>query len=430
LRPVRTTATALESAARMDPKPAAVRIDNLSKRFGEVAAVDGVSLEIASGEFFSLLGPSGCGKTTLLRIIAGLEMPSAGRVHVAGTDVTDLPSHRRPVNMVFQHYALFPHLSVEQNVAFGLRYRGIRGSEAHQRVTEALGLVRLEGYGGRKPDQLSGGQRQRVALARALVLRPTVLLLDEPLGALDQKLRREMQLELKRLQRSLGITFIFVTHDQEEALTMSDRIAVMNHGKVEQLDAPECVFERPRTRFVADFLGAANFLQARVVEVTPGGVAVVASERAAYRTEVTAPVPLALGEVIRFIVRPEKFLLRSAPHWADDCKPYPVPRLARPTVRLSPGQDTAGQASRGTKMGSEIASSPPMSCMEVTIEERTYQGVSTVWNVRNAAGERLSIYEQNDERLGDCETTTVGGKAYACWDPRHAVMLEGEGDAA
>ncbi|CAA9396294.1 MAG: Spermidine/putrescine import ABC transporter ATP-binding protein PotA, partial [uncultured Phycisphaerae bacterium] len=276
----------------------AVRIANVSKHFraagaargaagaagaaGDVRAVDGVSLDIAAGEFFALLGPSGCGKTTLLRVIAGLESPTAGAVHVAGVDVTGLPAHRRPVNMVFQQYALFPHLTVARNVAFGLRYQRVRGAEAAARVRDALDLVQLPGYDDRYPGQLSGGQRQRVALARALVLRPRVLLLDEPLAALDQKLRREMQLELKRLQRSLGITFVFVTHDQEEALAMSDRVAVMNRGRVEQVDAAHRVFERPRTRFVAEFMGAANFMEA------PADAAASRADAAASRADAAA----------------------------------------------------------------------------------------------------------------------------------------------
>jgi putative spermidine/putrescine transport system ATP-binding protein len=331
----------------------AVQVCSVSKVFGDtVTAVNAVSLDIAAGEFFALLGPSGCGKTTLLRMIAGLEAPTSGRILVAGDDVTDVPPHRRPVNLVFQHYALFPHLTVGQNVAFGLRYHGVRGAEARSRVNEALDLVQLRGYGARKPDQLSGGQRQRVALARAIVLRPKVLLLDEPLGALDQKLRREMQLELKRLQRALGITFVFVTHDQEEALTMSDRIAVMNGGNVEQLDTAEQVFERPRTRFVAEFMGAANFL-------SDGNR--------------------------RFVVRPEKLRLSHAP-----------------IVGLS--------------------------CVEATVIERSYQGLSTVWTLRTADGVKLIACEQNagstnSPRLG------AGDRAFTCWHASHEVELDESGGA-
>jgi spermidine/putrescine transport system ATP-binding protein len=248
------------------PAPASPEIQllDLEKRFREVRAVDGVSLEIKAGEFFSLLGPSGCGKTTTLRMIGGFELPTGGRVLLRGRDVTDDPPDKRPVNMVFQNYALFPHLDVGSNVAFGLKRRRVAAPEITQRVGEALELVHLAGYERRKPNQLSGGQQQRVALARALVNRPNVLLLDEPLGALDLKLRRQLQLELKRIQAEVGITFVYVTHDQEEALTMSDRIAVMNSGKVEQLGTPEELYDRPTSRFVADFIGSTNLLNGQV----------------------------------------------------------------------------------------------------------------------------------------------------------------------
>src|SRR6476469_4177980 len=246
------------------PSDVSVAIRGVTKRFGETAAVDRVSLDIRRGEFFSLLGPSGCGKTTVLRMIGGFETPTEGSIAIEGADMTDTPPYLRPVNMVFQHYALFPHLTVGQNVAFGLRYRPLDGPARDRRVGEVLELLQLSGFETRRPDQLSGGQRQRVALARALALEPRVLLLDEPLGALDQKLRKEMQVELKHLQRRLGITFVFVTHDQEEALTMSDRLAVMNAGKVEQMDSASEVFEHPITPFVAEFMGAGNFITAKV----------------------------------------------------------------------------------------------------------------------------------------------------------------------
>jgi putative spermidine/putrescine transport system ATP-binding protein len=240
-----------------------VEIREVTKRFGDVTAVDGVSLELRRGELFALLGPSGCGKTTLLRMVGGLETPTAGTIRIEGTDVTRVPPHRRPAHMVFQQYALFPHLSVAENVAFGLRYKRELPRAAHAaKVREALALVRLAGLEKRLPHQLSGGQRQRVALARALILEPQVLLLDEPLAALDPQLREEVQVELKHLQRTLGITFLFVTHDREEALGMSDRVAVMRQGRVEQVGTPAEVFERPATRFAAEFLGAANFFTA------------------------------------------------------------------------------------------------------------------------------------------------------------------------
>jgi ABC-type Fe3+/spermidine/putrescine transport system ATPase subunit len=228
---------------------------------GKVIAVDQVTLDIAAGEFFSLLGPSGCGKTTSLRMIAGFEMPDSGRVHVGGQDITDVPVHRRDMGMVFQSYALFPHRTVAENVAFGLRMRDVPRPEIAKRVAASLAQVALTGLEERKPGQLSGGQQQRVALARALVVEPRVLLCDEPLGALDRKLRQQMQFELKELQRRLGVTLVFVTHDQEEALAMSDRIAVMNSGRVEQVGSPIEIYERPRTRFVADFIGEINLLE-------------------------------------------------------------------------------------------------------------------------------------------------------------------------
>ncbi len=240
----------------------AVSLRGITKRFDDVVAVDNVNLDIADGEFFALLGPSGCGKTTTLRMIAGLEFPTEGSLTIFGDEVGTLPPNKRPVNTVFQNYALFPHMSVLDNVTFGLRMQGVSKSEAKQRATDAIAMVQLEGREQRKPSQLSGGQQQRVALARALVNRPKVLLLDEPLGALDLKLRQQMQGELKSLQRELGITFVFVTHDQEEALTMSDRIAVMNEGLLLQVSDPESLYERPVNRFVADFIGQTNLLDA------------------------------------------------------------------------------------------------------------------------------------------------------------------------
>src|SRR2546422_7947896 len=243
-----------------------IRLSNLTKRFDDVVAVDDLSLEIARGQFFSLLGPSGCGKTTTLRMIGGFEEPSLGTIYLGGKDVTDEPPYRRDVNTVFQSYALFPHLNVFDNVAFGLRRKKVERSEADRRVREALALVDLPGFERRKPSQLSGGQQQRVALARALVNHPKLLLLDEPLGALDLKLRKQMQLEPKRIQSEVGITVLYVTHDQEEAMTMSDRLAVMRHGRIEQIGRPEDIYERPATEFVAGFLGASNLLDGEVVD--------------------------------------------------------------------------------------------------------------------------------------------------------------------
>ena len=238
-----------------------VKIEGLARRFGAVTAVDGVDLEIARGEFFALLGGSGCGKTTLLRLLAGFETPNAGRIVIDGEDMAGVPAHRRPVNMMFQSYALFPHMDVATNVGYGLRREGVAAAEIARRVGEALSLVQLEGFDSRKPAQLSGGQRQRVALARALIKRPKILLLDEPLAALDRKLREGTRFELVRLQEQLGLTFIVVTHDQEEAMSMSTRLAVMNAGRIAQVGTPQDLYERPRTRFVADFIGRANLLE-------------------------------------------------------------------------------------------------------------------------------------------------------------------------
>jgi putative spermidine/putrescine transport system ATP-binding protein len=250
-----------ERAGDAFSEAAAVRLDGVRKAYGDVVAVDGVDLEIRAGEFFTLLGPSGSGKTTTLRLIAGFERPDAGRIELGGSDVGDRPPYDRDVNTVFQDYALFPHMTVAQNVEYGLRVKHIPKAQRSKRAEEALGIVQLAGLGGRKPAQLSGGQQQRVALARAIVNSPRVLLLDEPLGALDLKLRQGMQIELKRIQRDVGITFVYVTHDQEEALTMSDRIAVFNHGRIEQIGSPLDVYERPATEFVSGFVGVSNVLE-------------------------------------------------------------------------------------------------------------------------------------------------------------------------
>jgi len=260
---------AARGAASDDPG-VAVRLEGVVKRFGDVVAVDGVDLDVREGEFFSMLGPSGSGKTTCLRMIAGFERPTEGRVLLDGVDVGDLPPYERDVNTVFQDYALFPHMTVAENVGYGLMVRKAPKSERATRVDEALEMVRLDGFGTRKPAQLSGGQRQRVALARALIMRPRVLLLDEPLGALDLKLRQAMQLELKDIQQAVGLTFIYVTHDQEEALTMSDRLAVFDHGRIEQVGTPAEVYEEPATGFVAGFVGVSNVLEGDAARVIVG----------------------------------------------------------------------------------------------------------------------------------------------------------------
>jgi|RhiMethySRZTD1v2_1073278.scaffolds.fasta_scaffold164490_2 spermidine/putrescine transport system ATP-binding protein len=301
---------------------AEIRLVDLEKRFREVIAVDRINLRIEAGEFFSLLGPSGCGKTTTLRMIGGFEAPTGGSIELRGRDVTNDPPDRRPVNMVFQNYALFPHLNVGDNIAFGLRRKNIDRAQIRQRVHEALELVHLTGYEKRRPNQLSGGQQQRVALARALVNRPNVLLLDEPLGALDLKLRKALQIELKRVQAEVGITFVYVTHDQEEALTMSDRIAVMSHGKVEQLGTPEELYERPRTRFVADFIGTTNLLTG-AVEAADATAGTALVRLTGGDTCVVAGTDMAIGRTVELSVRPESILIKAS-NGAAPAGPDPI----------------------------------------------------------------------------------------------------------
>ena len=285
----------------------AIRLQQLAKSFDGVPAVTGIDLDIPAGQFYSLLGPSGCGKTTTLRMIAGFEKPDSGRIELDGRDVASDPPHKRPVNTVFQTYALFPFMTVWDNVAFGLKYQRVSRDEAKRRVGEALELVRMSDFSARRPAQLSGGQQQRVALARALVLRPRVLLLDEPLGALDAKLRKQLQLELRAVQREVGITFVYVTHDQEEALTMSDQIAVLAEGRVEQVGPPQDIYSAPATTFVAGFMGAANIFDAEVLEAG-GGTAVCA----ALDTRLGAAVDgSAVPGVAAIVIRPERIVLQE-----------------------------------------------------------------------------------------------------------------------
>ncbi len=318
-----------------------VQLVDLVKRFGDVTAVAGITLEMPPGEFFSFLGPSGCGKTTTLRLIAGFERPNEGQILLDGVDMAQTPPHRRNVNTVFQNYALFPHLNVFENVAFGLRYKDVSKQDIKKKVGDALALVRLEGFEKRRPSQLSGGQQQRVALARALILNPAVLLLDEPLGALDAKLRKALQIELKALQEEVGITFIYVTHDQEEALTMSDRIAVMSNGRVEQVGPPSEVYEEPNTVYVADFLGVSNLMEARAdgasdegrCRVRLGDFALAAAQGEAD----------ARGDV-KVVIRPERVRLEDQGTTGENRVPGMVERVVyvgsimQVIVHLAPGQ--------------------------------------------------------------------------------------------
>jgi spermidine/putrescine transport system ATP-binding protein len=357
-----------------------IRITDLSKHFREVRAVDRVSLDIRTGEFFSMLGPSGCGKTTTLRMIGGFELPTAGRIELRGRDVTTDPPDKRPVNMVFQNYALFPHLDVASNIAFGLQRRGVDKDQTRRRVGEALDLVHLTGYDKRKPNQLSGGQQQRVALARALINRPQVLLLDEPLGALDLKLRKALQVELKRVQSEVGITFVYVTHDQEEALTMSDRIAVMQGGRVEQLGTPEELYERPRTKFVADFIGTSNLLSG-MVESVEGSTAVV-------RLGSGDPCRIGgagrtAGEAVDVSLRPE-------------------------SIRIEPRNGTAREA---------------VDWLPATVEQVAYLGSSVQYRVRTPGGLIVAVLANKGESRYE-----RGDDVELAWAPSEALVLDEDAD--
>jgi spermidine/putrescine transport system ATP-binding protein len=358
-----------------------VRLDRVSKLFGDVAAVDDLSLDIQEGEFFSMLGPSGCGKTTTLRMIGGFEEPTLGTIYLGGRDVTDDPPYKRDVNTVFQSYALFPHLDVYENVAFGLRRKKVAKDEVDKRVRDAMKLVDLVGFERRKPPQMSGGQQQRVALARALVNHPKVLLLDEPLGALDLKLRKQMQLELKRIQQEVGITFIYVTHDQEEAMTMSDRFAVMRHGKIEQIGGPEEVYESPSTEFVAGFLGASNMLDGEIKEAANGLTSIVLDAGGVvYAT--TSRIAEGVGPTVKVGVRPEKIQIV-----ADDGNPPAERNSVQGLLRMS-----------------------------------TYIGVNYQFKVDGPGGVSLTVYQQN---LGTAETRPQPGqKVRLEWLPEHTFVVE------
>jgi spermidine/putrescine transport system ATP-binding protein len=357
-----------------------VHLKGVTKRFGDFTAVDDLTLGVGRGEFFTMLGPSGCGKTTTLRMVAGFEQPSEGDILIDGTNVAGLPPFKRPTNTVFQSYALFPHLSVEENVAFGLRRRKVEKAEVRRRVAAELERVGLAPEAKRKPRQLSGGQQQRVALARALINLPTVLLLDEPLGALDLKLRKGLQIELKNIQRDVGITFVYVTHDQEEALTMSDRIAVMNRGVIEQVDAPEEIYERPRTDFVAGFIGVSNLM--------PGQVTSSSGTDAEVRLDagVTVRVPadgLRAGERCKVVVRPEKIEV-----W-----PIETPaKGAEPTV-------------------------------EGLVEASVYLGTATQMVIRLAGDTTLTVLVPNTDEAQRQRLPGAGARVRLGWLPQHMHLI-------
>lgn len=355
-----------------------VRIEGVTKTFGSTYAVDDVSLQIFRGEFFSLLGSSGCGKTTLLRMLAGFETPTAGRIYIDGKDITDVPPYRRPINMMFQSYALFPHMSVVDNIAFGLKQEGMPKESIKERVEEMLDLVQISALGARKPHQLSGGQRQRVALARSLAKHPRILLLDEPLGALDKKLRERTQFELVNIQERLGITFIVVTHDQEEAMTMSSRVALMREGRIEQIDTPRMIYEFPRSRYAASFFGSIN-LFAGVVESQDDECINIHSDEAGGVLRVNYSHPIAIGSDVTVAVRPEK-------------------------LRLLP--ESSGQPNS----------------VEGVIEEIAYLGDVSIYHVDLGSGKRIQFTQPNTQALAE-QPLDWGQRVTLSWQPQAAGVL-------
>jgi putrescine transport system ATP-binding protein len=363
-----------------DSSNAFIRITNLSKRFGDFVAVDSINLDIGRRELFSILGGSGCGKTTLLRMLAGFEVPTEGKIVIDGVDITDVPPYRRPVNMMFQSYAIFPHMSVEKNIAYGLQKEGVARQETRARVGEMLELVQLQQFATRKPNQLSGGQRQRVALARALVKRPKVLLLDEPLAALDKKLREHTQFELMGLQDRLGITFVVVTHDQEEAMILSSRIAVMNEGRLEQVGTPKEVYEYPHNRFVADFIGTINMFEG-IVEARHDGRISVRCEAAGVDLTACDAEELPQGSTVCLAVRPEKIFISQD--------------------RAESGDDT---------------------CLAGVIEDLGYFGNLSLYRIRLASGKVVQVSAQNRQRSAE-RFLEWDDKVFISWRAQSVVVL-------
>lgn len=380
-----------------------LELDGISKSFGDTKVLEGLSIRVRKGEFITLLGPSGCGKTTTLRIIAGLETPDRGRVLIAGKDVTDTEPNKRPVNTVFQNYALFPHMNVEANIGYSLRLKKVDKAVIREKVAEALELVQLSGYEKRMPDELSGGQRQRVAIARAVVNSPAVLLLDEPLGALDLKLRRQMQIELKRLQVRLGVTFIYITHDQEEALNMSDRIAVMRAGKFEQIGTPAEVYDHPKTSYVASFVGSANIIEGKVTAVDERYLTLINADGCGLVS--TRGARVTAGQPITIAVRSE-------------------------LVNLSPITDAALPAATGGADGSQASCDLDTSNggqaakqygLRAVVKEKNFAGGVLRISVSLADGRELV-----SSRHGIDSPLVPGDKVLATWNPDHAVLVEGE----
>jgi len=399
-----------------DASARSLRLESVTKRFGGFTAVDNLSLVVPQGSFFALLGPSGCGKTTLLRMIAGFDQPTSGRIVLNGADIARVKPYKRPVNTVFQSYALFPHLTIAENVAFGLRRRGITDYAGN--VRDMLALVELTSQADKKPNQLSGGQQQRVALARALINQPEVLLLDEPLGALDLKLRRQMQIELKRIQTDVGLTFVHVTHDQEEAMTMADRIAVMNRGAIEQMGAPADLYENPRTTFVANFLGQSNLIAGEVVDASgPHVVVDIAGTRITVdRTRAGAAARREGGVLeqgrVWAGVRPEKFSINE---WSPGASAFAEASADRRSLGggwSAPG-DPVDVAGLNTLAGGIVS-------------DVSFVGVSTQYLVRMPWGQELAVFEQN---AGERESLSPGALVSLRWRPSHMFLLDHAQDA-